>query len=86
MASRPWSDDELALIEAHAETNDWRSVSRAIRDRTVNAVKVKMTKLRRERGLPDGRGSGDDWAAYQAKSVMASARLAEATLRVGVWS
>lgn len=86
MASRPWSEQELELIERHAPLSDWRTVLQQLPDRTANAVKVRMTKLRRELGFPDGRGTVDDWAEYQAKSVVASQQLCEATLRVGRWS
>jgi hypothetical protein len=92
MASRAWSDAELALLEAHAEANDWPSVSCKIRDRTVNAIKVKMSKLRRELGCEDGRFvDGGERAAdamdhFNENAVIASQQLLEATLRIGAWS
>lgn len=86
MASRPWSDSEIALLERHAEANNWQAVLRYVPDRTVNAVKVRMTKLRRELGFEDARGAKDAQELYNADAVIASQKLAEATLRVGRWS
>lgn len=87
MASRPWSPDEQALLERHAAENDWKAVLGQVQDRTVNAVKVRMTKLRRELGLDDARyGARDEQDYYNQDAMRASPQLAEATLRVGRWS
>jgi hypothetical protein len=90
VASRPWSPAEMALLERHAETNDWATVSHKIRDRTVNAVKVKMSKLRRELGFDDGRFvDGGERAAdamdhYNENAVVASRALLAAIEQAGV--
>ena len=86
MASRPWTAEELDLLQEHAPTNNWRFVHQRMRDRTVNAVMVKMSKLRRELGFEDGRVECDRQERFNADAVIASRLLAEATLRLGVWS
>ena len=76
----------MALIDRHAEASNWRAVTNAIPDRTVNAVKIRMTRKRRELGLEDGRRGEDEDGEWQSKVVIASQKLAEATLRVGRWT
>lgn len=85
MASRPWTDSEMELLERHAEDNDWAIVALQIRDRTVNAVKVKMSKLRSELGLADARYC-DGMDHFNQNAIIGSQQLVEATRRVGVWS
>lgn len=89
MASRPWSSHELAVLELHAQPYDLASACRKLQDRTQLAVKVRLAKLRAEMGMGDGRrerGGGDEMEEFNATAAIATERLREATLRVGVWA
>ena len=87
MASRAWSEAEMELIGRHAADNNWRAVVDRVPDRTETAVKVRMTKLRRELGFEDGRFTAcDQQERFNENAIVGSQRLAEATLRVGRWS
>jgi hypothetical protein len=88
MASRAWSVDEIQVLEQHVSNDDWLdAVTDKITDRSFHAVKTKMSKLRSELGIKGKRGAREeDQDTMNAKSVIASQRLLEATLRVGRWS
>jgi hypothetical protein len=85
MASRPWTKRELTLLEEHAEDNDWMVVALQIHGRSVNAVKVKMSKLRSKLGLADARYC-DGMDHFNQNAIVASEQLREATLQIGKWS
>lgn len=85
MASRLWSDEEIALVELHAPSNNWKAVASAVPDRTELAVKVRMTKRRRELGYDDARyGVKDEQHEFNAKAVIASQLLLMAIEQAGV--
>jgi hypothetical protein len=88
MASRVWSSDDLQVLEQHAANDDWRNaLSNLFPDRTQHAIKTRLSKLRSELGIRGRRGAREeDQDRMNAKSVIASERLLEATLRVGRWS
>lgn len=88
MASRPWTDAELTVLERHVDEGNWLStVSRKLSQRSTKAIKVRMARLRSELGLGDGRRADvDDMASFHARAITASEMLREATLSVGTWS
>jgi hypothetical protein len=88
MASRPWSSDDLHVLEEHAANDDWRkALAGLFPDRSQDAIKTRLSKLRSELGIKGKRGAREeDQDSMNAKSVIASQVLLEATLRVGRWS
>lgn len=92
MASRaPWPPEELELLESLVGKPDWLTVMREkAPKRTINALKIRMAKLRVELGVGDGRRSENECCnygdAWMGEAVLASQALLAATLRVGVWS
>lgn len=88
MASRVWTDDDLQVLEQHAANDDWRNaLSNLFPNRTDHAIKTRLSKLRSELGIKGKRGAREeDQDTMNAKSVVASQHLLEATLRVGRWS
>jgi hypothetical protein len=88
MASRPWSTDDLHVLEEHTENDDWREeLAGLFPDRSEDAIKTRLSKLRSALGIKGKRGAREeDQDTMNAKSVIASQRLLEATLRVGRWS
>jgi hypothetical protein len=86
MASRPWSPDEVAVLEQHVDQPDWlNKAASKISDRTVQAIKVRMAKLRSELGLGDGRRVEiDDQDVFIATTSLASQQLLAAIQRAGV--
>lgn len=88
MASRVWSNDDLQVLEQHAANDDWRNaLADLFPDRTPDAIQTRLSKLRSELGIKGKRGAREeDQDRMNAKSVVASQQLLEATLRVGRWS
>lgn len=88
MASRPWSEDDLQVLEQHADNDDWReALTGLFPDRSEDAIKVRLSKLRSELGIKGKRGAREeDQDRMNAKSVVATQKLLEATLSVGRWS
>jgi hypothetical protein len=88
MASRAWSRDDLHVLEEHTENDDWReALAERFPDRSQDAIKTRLSKLRSELGIRGKRGAREeDQDRMNAKSVIASQILLEATLRVGRWS
>lgn len=84
MASRPWSDDELDLLESYAEDRDWLPrAMEALPHRSVNQLRNRMQAVRAQAGM--GRTHVHD-GSWMSAAAAATDRLLEATLRVGVWS
>lgn len=86
MATKPWSDEENALLRSCASSAAWQVIASALMPtRSADSLNSQMTRIRRELGIKRraGRKSADDW---QDNARDASARLAEATLAVGRWS
>jgi hypothetical protein len=88
MASRPWTAADLAVLERHADNDDWLEiVSVCFPDRSTAAIKTRISKLRSELGIKGKRGAREeDQDRMNRKSVVASQKLLEATLQVGRWS
>jgi len=88
MASRPWSPEDVTVLEQHVADDDWlETLAEFFPDRTVNAIKVRMSKVRADLGIQGKRGArAEDQDRSNAKAVVASQRLLEATLRIGVWA
>jgi hypothetical protein len=88
MASRAWSIDDIQVLEQHANNDDWLDVvSEQFPERSPASIKTKMSKLRSELGIKGRRGAREeDQDRMNAKSVVASQALLEATLRLGRWS
>jgi hypothetical protein len=88
MASRVWTNDDLQVLEQHAGSEDWlEAVMDRFPDRSLAAIKTRISKLRSELGIKGRRGAREeDQDRMNAKSVTASQQLLEATLRVGRWS
>lgn len=64
MASR-WSGQELGLFEHHIRNNDWlRELRAALPHRTIHALRLQMTKLRRDRGILS---SKEAWQPHERK-------------------
>lgn len=79
-----WKAHELELLEEHIDDENWlAAVQPAFPDRTPNALKVQMSKLRVELGYADGRECDAGWMQNARE---AAPRLLEATLRVGMWT
>jgi hypothetical protein len=87
MASRVWTENDLQVLEQHVANDDWlQIVTKHFPDRSAAAIKTRISKLRSELGIKGRRGGREeDQDRMNAKSVIASQRLLEATLRVGVW-
>lgn len=90
MASRAiWSQDEIALLERHANERRWFNKVRVdMPSRTEASIRKQMHKLRTELGIivacnHNARGGGDNW---QERAVEASRMLYERTIAVGRWS
>jgi len=88
MASRVWSDDDLSVLEQHVHSEDWlEALSERFPGRSIQAVKTRMSKLRSDLGIKGRRGArAEDQDRANAKAVVATQRLLEATLAVGRWS
>jgi hypothetical protein len=88
MASRVWTTDDLQVLEEHAANDDWReALAGLFPDRSEDAIKTRLSKLRSELGIKGKRGAREeDQDRMNIKSVAASQQLLEATLRVGRWS
>ena len=84
MASRPWSDEETAVLRSVAESPTWYAVAAARIDRSRSSIFSQMVRVRRELGLSPGkvgRPAADDW---QPEAAAASAMLLEAIQRAGL--
>ena len=88
MASRVWSEADLEILEQHAANDDWlEAVAERFTGRSLAAVKTRMSKLRSEIDIKGRRGAREeDQDRSNAKAVVASRKLLEATLAVGRWS
>lgn len=88
MASRVWSPDDLQVLEQHAHNDDWLdAVTGRFPDRSLAAIKTRISKLRSELGIKGRRGAREeDQDRANAKAVVATQQLLEATLKVGRWS
>jgi hypothetical protein len=88
MASRAWSDAELHVLEQHVHDDNWLdAVAERIPDRSLLAIEVRMSRVRSVAGIRGKRGCREeDQDQANAKAVIATHRLLEATLRVGRWS
>lgn len=74
------------MLEQHVDQPDWLNKAAAkIGDRTVQALKVRMAKLRAELGLGDGRRIEiDDEDVFNASTALASRQLLAAIQRARV--
>jgi hypothetical protein len=88
MASRAWTSDDLQVLEDHVANDDWRdALAGLFPDRSEDAIKTRLSKLRSTLGIKGKRGAREeDQDRMNAKSAVASQQLLEATLRVGRWS
>jgi len=86
MASRAWSPDDVRVLERHVHDEDWLdTLADRFPERTLGAVKVKMSKLRSELGARGRRGAREeDQDRANAKAVIASQQLLEAIERAGL--
>lgn len=83
MASRPWSQSEVAVLEGHADERDW--INKALvklPNRSEKALRSRMQKVRLDLGSSGNRYVDGSW---MAEAMSATHRLLEATLRVGTW-
>lgn len=84
MASRPWSDDELGLLESYADDRDWLPrAMEALPHRSVNQLRNRMQFVRAKAGRGKHHYHDSSW---MTDAAAATRRLLEATLLVGVWS
>jgi hypothetical protein len=82
MASRPWSEDEVAVLEHHADERDWLDKAIAkLPDRSPKALRSRMQKVRLELGPTHDRYVDRAWMAEAAN---ASQRLLAAIQRAGL--
>jgi hypothetical protein len=82
MASRPWSDDELAVLEDYAEDRAW--LEKALGElpgRSVAAARSMMQKVRSRLGMSDQRFVDGPW---MVDAALASQRLLQAMIDAGV--
>jgi hypothetical protein len=84
VASR-WSRAEIALIERHAEDNNWRAVARKVQNRSAESIRVRMAQHRRDLGLTESYCSGrENQQEYDAQAIVASQQLLAAIELAGV--
>lgn len=83
VGGRTWQPHEREVFETYAGNDNWlAALKEAFPNRTEMALKVQMSKLRVDHGMADGYDMGD----WVSDARQASQRLAEATLRVGMWT
>jgi hypothetical protein len=85
---RAWSHEDTAVLSQLADNDDWLEAAAALfPNHSEGSLKTKISKLRSELGIRGRRGAREeDQDRMNAKSVVASQALLEATLRVGRWS
>jgi hypothetical protein len=84
VASKPWADHELKLLERHVDDRQWLvKVAPKLPYRSVASLRGRMQLVRIETGTGHSHSNGSEWMRDAAD---ATRRLLEATLRVGVWS
>lgn len=85
-----WSAEEIGLLSRYAGQRHWvEQVQSQLPGRSENALRTKMTRLRKTMALPKspcGRGRCQENDNWEADIPHQTAALLEATLRVGVWS
>lgn len=81
---QPWSEIEDNIVIGFIGDDLWLDgLKQRLPDRGEQAIRVRMTKMRRLMGCEDARVNDDrDW---ERKARQASQVLAAATLRVGRW-
>lgn len=86
MASRAWSETDVQVLELHVHDEDWRNaLSNRFPDRTLDAIKTRLSKLRSELGIKGRRGAREeDQDRSNAKAVVATQKLLEAIDRAGL--
>ena len=85
---RAWSPDDTAVLAQLADNDDWMEAASArFPNHSESSLKTKISKLRSELGIKGRRGAREeDQDRANAKAVIATHQLLEATLRVGIWS
>lgn len=74
MASRPWTDSDVAFLKTLADRRDW--ITKAVAkfpDRTEAAVRCMMQKVRQDIGSTDSRFCDNAWmasAAHASKQLL----------------
>lgn len=88
MASLPWTEADVEVLEQHVSNDDWlEELAKRFPERSALALKVRMSKVRSALGVKGKRGAREeDQDRANAKAVIATQKLLEATLRVGVWA
>jgi hypothetical protein len=83
-----WAPDEILILEETALNEGCLAdIVELFPDRSHASIKTKMSKVRRELGIKGKRGAREeDQDTMNAKSVVATQKLLEATLSVGRWS
>lgn len=80
-----WTDAEISVLYALVNETTWLMTALArLPRRTPNAIKVKMTNLRREAGIPNfhnGPRACSEYRAHQAATYAGSQNLALAIER-----
>lgn len=84
MASRPWSDDELLILQSNADRRDW--FDRVVSDfprRSAASLRSMMQKVRCDMGKSTPQRFVEN--AWMADAHMGSQRLLQAQVRLGVY-
>ena len=69
-----WSEDELDLLERHAEERGWfRKVRPQLRGRTDAAIRKQMANIRADLGMSDRRLESWQRDAVQSSELLLSA-------------
>lgn len=84
MASRPWANEELAVLHELAERLDWaEEAADRLPNRSNSSIHSAMTGVRRQRGIvaERGRPSKEGW---MTDAINGTTRLFEALQRTGL--
>lgn len=87
MRGAAWTEAEDELLEDHLDGLDWQSAAQCLPHRTETAIQSRIKKLRCDTGKTSRSRVNDrsmNW--FWEDAIRGSARLREATVRVGLWA